>query len=94
MLLHSNRLDWISNDPDIELLESRLQPLFELNKELPACGVIIGVHKDADKIVAVHLGLILPGALNGLGFTRDGAKTRTVPRACRRSIHREPIGRH
>lgn len=62
----SDRLDGICGYPDIDLLKSRLDPVFELLKELPAAGHIFNVYEDADQIVSILLALVFPKTANGL----------------------------
>ena len=49
----SQDLDRVGRHPDVNLLESGLQPLFELNEEVAVFGLIRDVYEDSDQVIAV-----------------------------------------
>ena len=65
-------LDRISCHPDVDLLESFLQPLLELEKEPATFGLIGNIDEDPDQVIAVRLALVPPEAAYRLRHGRHG----------------------
>ena len=63
-----NDSQWIGRHPDIELLESRLKPFLEFDKELQVLVRIGNVTKHADQFIAIELALMSPATFNKLRF--------------------------
>jgi hypothetical protein len=62
----------VSRHPDLNLLESLLHPLLELEKEPAMFGLVRDVYKDPDQVIAVRLAFAPPEAANRLRLGRHG----------------------
>ena len=62
-------------EPDIELLKSFLERLFEFLKELFVIGSSRHIDEQPDQFVVITLLPLLPGPDNHLAFGGNGAKT-------------------
>jgi hypothetical protein len=46
----SQNLDRVGRHPDVDLLESRFQPLLEFEEELAMFGLVGDIHEDPDQV--------------------------------------------
>src|SRR4051812_44661348 len=56
----SQHINHMAGQPNIELLESRFQPLFEINKELPVCWGVLDVNENPRQFVPVKFARLVP----------------------------------
>jgi len=67
-------IDRITRDPNVDLLETPLEFVFEGAHECQALGRVWRIDENAHEVIAVGLALVAPKAANGLSFGGDGAE--------------------
>jgi hypothetical protein len=64
----------VAGHPNVNLFEFLLQPILEQKKKLPVCRNIFHIDENPNEVVVVNFALLMPLALNCLGFSRGGAE--------------------
>lgn len=50
----------MSRDPNVDLFESRFQSFFQLSHAIPFFGTIFDINANAQQLIGIYGGLILP----------------------------------
>jgi hypothetical protein len=70
----SQHINRVAGHPNVDLAELQLQPILQVEKKLPVFRDILDVNEDTNQFVVINLALMMPLALNCLGFARGCAE--------------------